>query len=606
MSRYIIGIDLGTTNIAVAYLDTTADSVVPLVFPITQVTDDGESAASALLPSFLYLPGAGDTAAGRLALPWADAHDFSVGALARKKAATVPNRVISSAKSWLCANNIDRLASVLPWGLEEATRKLSPVEVSRRYLEHVRDAWNHEMAADDKKARFEKQTIVLTVPASFDAVARELTVRAAESAGLTVTLLEEPQAACYAWLQEYPDSWRKQMKPGERILVCDIGGGTTDFSLIEVADEKGDLALQRIAVGRHILLGGDNLDLALAHIVAAKLQKEKNIKVDHYQLVSLTHACRDAKEPLLATPDVAPQKITILGRGSSVVGRSVSVTLSFDEIAGTVLDGFFPRCGFADRPVSQPRAGLRSFGLNYEADPAVTRHLAAFLSAHGESAQDRTLTLPGLVLFNGGVTKSAILRDRIIEVLNHWRADQDRPVVAISESHPELAVAIGACWYGYVAQGHGIRIKAGSAHTFYIGVESSLPAVPGFAKPLETLCVLPFGTEEGTELDVPHSELGLIVGETTEFRFFSSNVRKADRAGDCPTNLAGHEDVIELPPLAANLPVEDTTTPPGTLIPIRLRAVLTEIGTLQIWCLEQDGERRWKLEYELRAPAQPE
>ena len=503
----------------------------------------------------------------------------------------LPDKVISSAKSWLCAQNVEPDSKILPCNHEDPSRKISPVTATQRFLEHLRDAWNDSIGADNAKAKFQKQDIILTVPASFDAVARDMTMQAAKKARLEVTLLEEPQAAFYAWLQAHNENWRDRVAAGELILVCDIGGGTTDFSLIKVTDEGGDLDLQRVAVGNHILLGGDNMDLAMAYGVAARLLEEKGMKLDQYQIAGLTHACREAKEVLCADASAGPQKLTVLGRGSSVVGGTVTTEVTMEQMQESLVDGFFPLCSIDDSPQQSTKAGLRTFGLDYEADPAVTKHLAAFLSRHGDE-------LPAAVLFNGGVTKANALTARIVETINGWRGKKDLTVLEGTDA--DLAVAHGACWYGNVRQGNAIRIRAGSAHSYYVAIESSMPAVPNVSPPIAALCVVQFGMEEGTSQDIPYSGLGLVVGETTEFRFFGSADRTEDNAGEILPDV-NRDDLHDLPSLSAKLPVEDKNTPAGTLVRVWLRAVLSEIGTLQLWCLEEGGSKReWKLEYEIR------
>ena len=592
MSQYIIGIDLGTTNVAVSYLNAEeAEEAVPELFAIIQITDQGERDKRATLPSFLYLPDDKEVSKKALDLPWAAERDYCVGAFARKNAQLLPGKVISSAKSWLCAQNVDPDSKILPWNHEDPSRKISPVTATQRFLEHLRDAWNDSIGADDAKAKFQKQDIVLTVPASFDAVARDMTMQAAKKARLEVTLLEEPQAAFYSWLQAHNENWRDRVAAGELILVCDIGGGTTDFSLIKVTDEGGDLDLQRVAVGNHILLGGDNMDLAMAYGVAARLLEKKGMKLDQYQIAGLTHACREAKEVLCADASAGPQKLTVLGRGSSVVGGTVTTEVTMEQMQESLVDGFFPLCSIDDSPQQSTKAGLRTFGLDYEADPAVTKHLAAFLSRHGDE-------LPAAILFNGGVTKANALTSRIVETINGWRGKKDLTVLEGTDA--DLAVAHGACWYGNVRQGNAIRIRAGSAHSYYVAIESSMPAVPNVSPPIAALCVVQFGMEEGTSQEIPYNGLGLVVGETTEFKFFGSADRTEDNAGDILSD-ANRDDLHNLPSLSAKLPVEDKNTPAGTLVPVRLRAVLSEIGTLQLWCLEEGGSKReWKLEYEIR------
>ncbi len=586
-SRYVIGIDLGTTNTAVGWVDTHEESPTPKILPLLQITEVGERSERDTVPSFLFLPDGADVPEGALDLPWAERRDFSVGALARKNASTMPNKVISSAKSWLCASNVDRTAAILPWNRENPERQISPVEAARRILEHIRDVWNATFPEAD--ARFADQDVMLTVPASFDAVARELTVKAATDAGLAVTLLEEPQAAFYAWLHTHDSDWRTIVAPGERVLVCDIGGGTTDFSLIEVIDDDGNMGLKRVAVGDHILLGGDNMDLAMAYTVANRLRQERGIELEQWQIMGLTHACREAKEVLLNDPEAPPQKLTVLGRGSSVIGGTISTDLSFQDIEELMLDGFFPVCEVTDQPSRGTSAGLRTFGLDYAQDAAITKHLAAFLVKHCAESE-----LPTAILFNGGVSKANLLKERIITTVNSWIDGGELSV--LPDDQPDLAVALGAGWYGYVRRGNAIRIKAGSPQSYYVGIESSMPAVPGFTPPVQALCVIPFNLEEGLTMDVPYTGLGLVVGAETTFRFFASNARTDDQPG---VILSGVGDLDELPALVGKLDVESSGSP-GTLVPVTLRTVLTEVGTIQVWCDEESGERSWRLDYQVR------
>ncbi|NLF19605.1 MAG: Hsp70 family protein [Lentisphaerae bacterium] len=602
-SRYIVGIDLGTTNTALAYVDTAVEPSARRVEPfgVPQLVAAGEVAVLPLLPSFVYLPGPQDVAGDLLRLPWhrRQVPDRAVGAYARDMAALQPGKVVSSAKSWLCHDGIDRREACLPFSRTEAPRRISPVEASRACLEHLRDAWNHVMAKGDAELRLERQTVVLTVPASFDAVARELTVEAATAAGLQVRLLEEPQAAFYAWLADRGEAWRHDVGDGDVVLVCDIGGGTTDFSLIAVTDHDGDLQLQRLAVGEHTLLGGDNMDLTLAYGMAAKIKREQGVTLDAYQLAGLTHACRAAKERLGAGLDEAVP-LTVLGRGSSVIAGTLSTRIDAAELESLLLDGFFPPCDITDKPAERRKVGLRAFGLDYAADPALTRHLAAFIDRHSFRDASGRPMLPTAILFNGGVTKSPACRRRILEALQGWNAAAPRAAAVLEQGDPDLAVAAGAAWYATVQRQGGVRIKAGSARAYYLGVESPLPAVPGFAPPVDGLCVVSIGLEEGSSVDVGAEGLGLVVGEPTEFRFFSSTVRRQDAVGDVLGEAAVAE-LDELPPLVAELPVEaDKASPIGTLVPVRLRTELTEIGTLQLWCDDARGGQSWKLEFELR------
>lgn len=593
--KYIIGIDLGTTNTVVYYLDKEEENPATNIFKIPQITAPGEVLELEILPSFLYLPDTNEIEAGSLDLPWRTGQDYCVGEYARKCAATQPLKIISSTKSWLCADNVEREGDILPWNRTGSGTRISPVEASRRILAHIRDAWNYKMASGDESKSLEKQEIILTVPASFDAVARELTVRAAEAAGLKVILLEEPLAAFYAWIFDSGENWRKQAKPLDVILVCDIGGGTSDFSLIKTIDKDGNLEFERIAVGRHILLGGDNMDLAMAYTAAAKLQKEKNIRLDNYQLTGLRHECRAAKEKMLSGTDAPSEmKLTVLGRGSGVVKGALSVKISKEELENVILDGFFPKCSFGDKPSKSPTSGFKDFGLNYESDPAITKHLSEFLSK-----QD-IANFPNLVVFNGGVTKAASIRKRIMETLLSWGEQANKKPSLLEGSDPDLAVAKGASRYGLTRHGKGVRIKAGSSHAYYVGIESSLPAVPGFSHPVQALCVVPLGMEEGTGCDVPYEGIGLIVGQTTEFKFYASTTRKSDLPGSLVEDAENCPDIIKLAPLSATLPTESDILP-GTLVPVRLRCELTETGTLQVWCFALRHDAKWKLDFELRA-----
>jgi hypothetical protein len=431
------------------------------------------------------------------------------------------------------------------------------------------------------------------VPASFDAVARELTVVAAREAGFDkVTLLEEPQAAFYAYLAARGEQWRKDLVPGDVVLVCDVGGGTTDFSLIEVTDSAGNLQLERIAVGDHILLGGDNMDLTLAAIVTKRLTDEGKT-LDALQQRALVHACRRAKEQLL--DDSAPENvpISLLARGSKLIGGTLRTEVRRGDAESLLLDGFFPTVNYDARTAKRRAMGLREMGLPFAHDPAVTRHLAEFLSRHGRK--------PTAVLFNGGVMKAARLRDRVIEVLRSWCGAELKILGGIDL---DLAVAAGAAHYGRIRAGHGakaVRIRGGTARAYYIGIESAAPAIPGFAAPVKALCVAPQGLEEGSHVALPDDELGLVVGENVTFRFFAASARKQDGAGALIDldNAANAATITELDPVEKLVPAEDGRSA-GDLVPVKLEAHVTEVGTLELWCAARDGKGRWKLEYSVR------
>jgi hypothetical protein len=485
----------------------------------------------------------------------------------------------------------DRSGPILPWGAPDDVPRLSPVDASAAYLAHLRAAWDAGMPAP-----LDAQEVYLAVPASFDAVARELTMRAAEAAGLPgARLIEEPQAAFYAWVAATRGGWRRAVEVGEVILVCDVGGGTTDLSLVGVAEERGELVLERRAVGDHILLGGDNMDLALAHTVRSRLAGEGRA-LDEWQFRGLVHACREAKERLLAEDAPARQPVVVLGRSRKVVGGAVRTDIGRDDVAAALVDGFFPVAGADERPREARRSGLQEIGLPYAADPAITRHVAAFLARHREVAPAG----PRAVLFNGGVMKAAGLRTRMLDVLEAWRRAAGATSVRIlAGTHPDLAVAEGAAVYGLARRGRGVRIRGGAARAYYVGVETPAPAVPGVPAPLKAVCVAPFGMEEGTEVELPGMDLGLIVGLPAEFRFFGSSVRRADHPG---TVVEGWEpgEVEELSPLEVTLAAEGDT---GTSVPVRLHACLTEIGTLELWCVAREGDRRWKVEFNVRQPS---
>ena len=604
MSRFVVGIDLGTTNSALAFAEVgpegeSSPTIKPL--PIPQVLGPGEVGERSILPSFLYLPSPKEFTAGALDLPWSKAGERLVGAFARDHGAKVPGRLVGSAKSWLSHAGVDPKSPVLPWAAPDEVAKVSPVDASTAYLAHLRDAWNYGVAGKNAADKLERQDVILTVPASFDAVARELTVEAARAAGLAnVTLLEEPQAAFYAWLASQGDQWRKRVKVGDLLLVCDVGGGTTDFTLIAVTDQGGDLALTRLAVGEHILLGGDNMDLALAHAVAATLPGGMD-GLDPVQRVALGHACRLAKETLFLAPNKASAPVAILGRGSKVIGGSIKAELTREALNAVLLDGFFPPCAPTDVPARGKRIGLTEIGLPYASDPAVTRHLARFLGRQAGSLHTGgSFVSPSAVLFNGGVFKAAELRKRVVDVLSSWAGS---PIPSLETADLDLSVAQGATYYGLVRQGKGIRIRGGVPRAYYVGVETSSPAVPGVKPPIKALCVVKMGMEEGMEADVPGPEFGLVVGEPAEFRFLGSTTRRDDAPGAILDRWSP-EELQELAPLETALVTEDGATE-GDTVPVRLHAHVTEVGTLDLWCQSTRDDRRWKLEYNVREGNDP-
>ena len=608
MAKYIIGIDLGTTNSALACCDATAaegKSQIE-VRSIPQLVDPNEVAERTLLPSFLYIPGEFDFPKGSLALPWEPEPKLVIGELARKRGAESPNRLVASAKSWLSYAAVNRTSPILPWQAPEEVPKLSPVEASSQFLQYLRTVWDSGEAGEQRQLALAEQDVLLTVPASFDEEARELTRRAAEQAGYDhVTLLEEPQAAFYAWLESQGDAWRHRIKVGDLVLVCDIGGGTTDFSLIMVSEENGELTLKRVAVGDHILLGGDNMDLALARFLQQRLEASGD-RIDIWQLQGLWHRCRMAKEKLFESPKAQTRPITLLGKGTKLVGGTIKTELAREDLNQILVEGFFPKVASDELPARQRRVGFQELGLPYAADPAITKHLARFLSEQVRNSPEAAgirrggsgLACPTHILFNGGVMKAAVLRDRVVEVLNSWLRQEGFEALGMEQilEAPDLehAVARGAAYYGKARRGRGVRIRSGASRAYYIGIESSMPAVPGMEAPIKALCVVPFGMEEGTEATIPDREFGLVVGEPAEFRFLSSSVRKQDQVGRLLEDWG--DDIEERSPLQVTLNLDGQL---GKIVPVRLETRVTELGTLEVWCVSRDSHR-WKLELNIR------
>lgn len=598
LSRYVVGIDLGTTNCAVAYIDTARASTVQH-FPIPQLVNEATVASLPTLPSFLYLPGDHDLPAGSLALPWDRERNYAVGQFARIQGARIPGRLVSSAKSWLCHPEVDRSAAILPWGSPPEVQKLSPIEASARYLLHIREAWNQRMG---KSHALETQHVILTVPASFDEVARELTVQAAEQAGLTrVTLLEEPQAAFYAWVAAHTDTWQTHLQAGSLILVCDIGGGTTDLSLIAVTAGKAQLQLERVAVGDHLLLGGDNIDIALARHVEARLTKGGRLDAQRWH--TLCHLCRMAKEDLFADPNRQEVTLTLPGRGSAVVGGTLSDTLRREEVEKIVLDGFFPSVEADALPRRGARVGLQEFGLPYAVEPEIPRHLALFLRQHAAAQSGRStgsgphVARPDAILFNGGALTPLTIRERIVEILTSWFPTADgtswQPTV-LTNANLDLAVAYGAAYYGLVRRGHGVRIGGGSARAYYIGIGAADKQQTDHT--VSALCLVRHGMEEGEEVRLTEPEFEVLTNQPVTFPLYASSTRTTDQAGAVLTIPAE-----QLAPLPAIRTVLRFGKKAGVVkIPVQVSARFTEVGTLELWCEARQTNHRWRLQFQLR------
>jgi len=600
MARYLVGIDLGTTNIAVAFVDTASKATGgPKLhtFNVAQVVAAGQVQELSLLPSFLYLPGAHDLAPGSIDLPWKNNPPEAVGTFARNHGAKVPGRQVSSAKSWLSHPGVDRSAPLLPWAGPPDVSRLSPLEVSAKFLKHIVEAWNHTPGrkAEDK---LEEQTVVVTVPASFDDVARNLTADAAKQAGLKhVTLIEEPQAAFYAWLGTHSPQEAGALKPGMRCLVVDVGGGTSDFSLIRAGEEKGELTFVRDAVGDHLLLGGDNMDLALAKAVEAKLPGGR---LDAAQFGALVQACRATKEALLATPAPASFPVTVMGKGRLVVGGTVSVNITPQDVTSTIFGGFFPDAPFDAEPAKGARVGLQEMGLPYVSDPAISRHLAAFVRQHlhdFEGEIPEASTTIDAILFNGGVFQPQVLRDRLVDVMRPWfdtNREEWEPLILTSPSL-DLAVSWGAAYYAWLRHSGGKRIGGGIPRSYYVAIETDKPGRGIHAHSIPVLCVVPRRMQEGQDVHIPEPELELALGQPVLFPLYSSTVRGDDRPGQ--VLRLPEESLLQLPPLHTIL--RGGKRAGAKRVPVTLAAKCTEIGTLELYCESKQGNR-WRLEFNVR------
>ncbi|WDQ19291.1 Hsp70 family protein [Rhodopirellula sp. P2] len=619
--KYCIGIDLGTTNSVVAYapqsdVETPGADQAPEIqlLPIPQVVASGQVESRASLPSFLYLPRDQEVDSLEVTSDHArfpSSTEGVAGVYARQQAADNPQRVIVAAKSWLCQRKVDPDSPVLPWQSPDEIPRVSAVECTGIFLRHLVAAWQSQFP----DAPIDQQQVVLTVPASFDPAARELTRRAAIRAGLNenFVLLEEPQAAVYRYLASTDGSWRKSLSGGDTLLVVDVGGGTTDLTLVGVHEEDGELALQRVAVGNHLLVGGDNMDLALAY-QAAEQFRQSGHDLDPWQSTSLWHACRDAKERLLSQDGPDSQSISVLGRGSSLIGGTITTEMKRSDAATLLLDGFFPQCSPQERPQANVVSGFQDVGLPYESDPAITKHIAAFLSDQsvrnhkGEAADDENHGPVTHLLLNGGVFRSPVMRERLESTLSSW-TDKDVQTLSSTDDLND-AVAIGAAYYGWTKSNGGIRIRGGTAKAFYIGIETAGMAIPGAPRPLRAVCVAAQGMEEGTQAEVPGQEVGVVVGTPARFRFFSSTTRASDKPGDrldrwSPTELQESEP-IELT-LDHHRPEGDDSNSPAaeseaaqSFVPVQFESRVTELGMFELWCHDKRGDRRWKLEFNAR------
>ncbi|TWU10633.1 Hsp70 family protein [Allorhodopirellula heiligendammensis] len=627
--KYCIGIDLGTTNSVVAYAPaqsagaenahgSTGRDQAPEIelLPIPQIVGPGQIEALFSLPSFLYLPRENEIDSLRIeSLPssaskpldgeskaaFPDPSDGVVGVYARQQSADNPQRVVVAAKSWLCHAGIGRTDAVLPWQSPAEVPKVSAFDCTRRYLQHLIAAW-HTAFPD---APIDQQQVVLTVPASFDPAARDLTRQAAIEAGLSdqFVLLEEPQAAVYRYLAATGGSWRESLKPDDTLLVVDVGGGTTDLTLVGVAEEDGDLVLRRQAVGRHLLVGGDNMDLALAYLASEKFRAQGH-DLDPWQSTSLWHACRDAKERLMASDGPEEHSISVLGRGSSLIGGTITVAISKSEAAETLVQGFFPMCAAGERPLASVQSGFQDIGLPYESDPAITKQVAAFLADHLTEGKETGADSVTQLLLNGGVFRSDAIRERLEATVGGWFDQSPTPLSGVADL--DHAVAIGAAFYGWAKLSGGIRIRGGTAKSYYIGIETAGLAIPGAPRPLRAVCVAPQGMEEGSDADVPGEEVGVVVGSPARFRFFSSTVRPSDAPGTrldrwSPDELQEGEPIeLTLEDESSQADTSSQAAPHRAFVPVRFQSRVTELGMFELWCHSSQSDRRWKLEFNAR------
>lgn len=559
-----IGIDLGTTNSALAYIDPREGEDLDFppihVLDIPQLVAPGRVEPQRTLPSFLYLDG-----------------DQPVGVYAREQGALVPTRLVHSAKSWLSNADVDRTAKILPWDSPEGGRVLSPVEVSARFLEKLRTSWEQARAG-----ALSEHDVVLTVPASFDEEARELTVMAAEQAGIPkLTLLEEPAAAFYSWIANNFARSRKLLFDGQIVLVCDVGGGTSDFSLIRVARDGDRIDFTRTAVGKHLLLGGDNLDLTLAWLVETKLGAQLSIR----QRSGLRRQCSAAKERLLCNPDLPSVEITVVGGGASLIGGSLRSEIMRGEALELALEGFLPVTARGDAPKEEKRSLFRELGLPYVTDPAISKHLNAFLETAGQA--------PDAILFNGGFFIPEICRQRVADVVEHWYGK--RPEV-FENRDLDLAVATGAAYYSYVrSTGSGILVRGGLPRAYFIGLGDPEP------EKTTAVCLVPRGAEEGATLELDREGLQLVANRPVAFRLYSSLTRTEDAVGDVVEFTTGDETMHIHAPLNAVIRFGKKTG--ERLVPVKVGARLTEVGTLETWAESKVSDNRWRLQFELRKSA---
>lgn len=596
-----MGIDLGTTNCAVAYVDLRNDSGPGAItsFMIPQLTGEAEIRSLSTLPSFLYIPGEYDISEKSIALPWGTRNDNFAGVFARDQGMKVPSRLVSSAKSWLCNPGVDRKARILPRGSDSGVSRVSPVAASAAYLEHIRKAWND--AHQEEDLFLENQRVIITVPASFDETARDLTLEAARLAGLSsVILLEEPLAAFYSWLIVHENDWSSHVKPDDLILVCDVGGGTTDFTLIALKSMDGRPGFERIAVGDHLILGGDNMDIALADTMESRTSTSGSaLSFDRWK--SLCNHCRQAKEEIL-NRQADSKRITLMGMGSKLISGTVSAVLSRSDVEEVVLGTFFPlpEGGSGTQGPGTPEAlnpdsgrKLSQLGLPFEKDPGITRHLALFLQRHAEEVKrilGRDDFSPDWILFNGGALKPGIIQDRILQAIQAgFQGQGNKPLKILENPDFDLAVARGSAYYGLVKTGRGVRVGSGSPRSFYIGV-SGIDRAEKHA-----ICLIERGMEEGISVSLQEKRFDVLANQPVVFEMYSSSYRSGDKPGDL---IKIDDSLTPMPPLYTV--IQYGKKKEKTSIPIHLEAVYSEIGTLEIQCRSLGTPHCWRLQFDLR------
>lgn len=589
--RYIIGIDLGTTNSCVSYVDTKDSRAAIQIFKVPQLISEGSIEYLPTLPSACYLPAPYEFPQGSLKLPWNSSLNFFVGKFALQHGAKVPTKIVQSAKSWLCHSAANRRDKILP--LETTNDRISPVEATARYLSHIREAWNFKMARQDVDSEFEGQEIILTVPASFDEVARSLTVEAARLAGFDkMNLLEEPQAAFYSWIAQHENNWQKHIPVGSTILVCDVGGGTTDFSLIEVVNKDGSMCFQRMAVGDHLLLGGDNMDAAVAHRIEAVLEESRHV-LSTTQRLCLRHEARNAKETLLQDADNKdPYRVLLQGQGSSVVKGTMAVTLKTDEVRELLVKGFFGKYSWAEAIQIKKSAGFRSMGLPYADEPSITKQLAYFLSL--SAGNDKHPKKPDFLLFNGGAMKPALFQQAILDNLREWFPDKN--VSVLPSYNLDLAVARGAAYYGKVRRGLGVGIGGGMARGYYLLLDIKDPQGNVSKK---ALTLLPRGSEEGSAYE-PENVFLLQPNTPVVFQIATSHVRLHDLSGDLiDVDL---KEMQLLPPIQTVLRFgKQQKQITDDKIPVHVHIELTPIGTLRLGIKAMQTQHFWTLEFQIKS-----